>query len=44
MNYHLRLLGEPPLPPPDSDFSFTIGFQKGRGDPRRVFDAASALV
>jgi hypothetical protein len=44
MNYHLRLLGEPPVPPPDSDFSFTIGFQKGQGDPRRVFDAASALI
>ena len=32
------------MPPPDSDFSFTIGFQKGQGDPRRVFDAASALI
>ena len=44
MNYHLRLMGEPPMPPPDSDFAFTIQFQKGSGNPRRVFDAASTLI
>ena len=32
------------MPPDDADFSFTIDFEKGAGDPRRVFDAASALV
>lgn len=32
------------MPPSDADFSFTIDFEKGAGDPRRVFDAASALV
>ena len=44
MNYHLRIMGEPPLPPKDADFSFTIDFVKGAGNPRRVFDAASALI
>jgi hypothetical protein len=28
----------------DVDFSFTIDFKKGSGDPRRVFDAASELI
>ncbi|WP_156464268.1 hypothetical protein [Afipia sp. Root123D2] len=35
---------EAPVPPEDSDFSFTIDFKKGEGDPRRVFDAASSLI
>jgi hypothetical protein len=29
---------------PDSQFSFTIKFSRGHGDPRRVFDAASRLI
>jgi hypothetical protein len=29
---------------PEADFSFTIDFEKGSGDPRRVFDAASELI
>jgi hypothetical protein len=41
---HFRLLGEAPMPPRDADFSFTINFEKGAGDPRRVFDAASELI
>ena len=36
--------GELPMPPPDADFAFTIDFEKGAGDPRRVFEAASTLV
>jgi hypothetical protein len=28
----------------DTDFGFTIDFKKGQGNPRRVFDAASALI
>jgi hypothetical protein len=44
MNYHLRLMGERPMPPPDADFAFTIDFKKGTGNPRRVFDASSALI
>lgn len=40
MNYHLRLMGELPMPPADADFSLKIDFKKGEGDPRRVFDAA----
>jgi hypothetical protein len=44
MNYHLRAMGEPPMPPADADFAFTINFQKGSGNPRRVFDASSALI
>ncbi len=32
------------MPPADADFSFTIKFARGRGDPRRVFDAASRLI
>ena len=44
MNYHLRLMGEPPMPPPDADFAFEIDFKKGEGDPRRIFDAASTLI
>jgi hypothetical protein len=28
----------------DAEFSFTIDFQRGTGDPRRVFDAASELI
>jgi hypothetical protein len=44
MNYHLRLMGEPPVPPADADFAFKIDFKKGAGNPRRVFDAASALI
>jgi hypothetical protein len=30
--------------PPDADFSFTVDFVKGQGDPRRVFDAASLFI
>jgi hypothetical protein len=41
---YVRLLGEPPMPPPDADFSFTVDFVKGQGDPRRVFDAASLFI
>ena len=41
---HIRLLGEPPMPPTDADFAFRIEFQKGAGDPRRVFEAASELI
>ena len=36
--------GESPMPPPDADFAFTIDFEKGAGDPRRVFEAAGTLV
>ena len=32
------------MPPADADFSFKIDFEKGAGDPRRVFDAASRLI
>lgn len=32
------------MPPEDEDFGFTIDFKKGSGNPRRVFDAASALI
>ena len=32
------------MPPPDADFAFTINFEKGSGDPRRIFDAASLLI
>ena len=32
------------MPPTDADFSFRIVFEKGHGDPRRVFDAASELI
>jgi hypothetical protein len=39
-----RLLGEPPMPPVDADFSFVIKFERGRGDPRRVFNSASHLI
>lgn len=39
-----QISGEPPMPPDDADFSFTIDFEKRAGDPRRVFDAASMLV
>jgi hypothetical protein len=28
----------------DADFSFRIVFEKGQGDPRRIFDAASQLI
>jgi hypothetical protein len=44
MNYHLRIAGEAPMPPADADFAFKIDFQKGSGNPRRVFDAASELI
>ncbi len=44
MSLYFRLSGEPPMPPPDADFSFQIIFEKGQGDPRRVFDAASELI
>jgi hypothetical protein len=30
--------------PDDREFSFTIDFARGEGDPRRVFDAASLLI
>lgn len=36
--------GVPPMSPVDADFAFTIDFEKGAGDPRRIFDAASTLV
>jgi hypothetical protein len=32
------------MPPPDADFSFRIVFEKGQGNPRRIFDAASELI
>ena len=32
------------MPPPDADFSFRIVFEKGQGDPRRIFDAASQMI
>lgn len=32
------------MPPPDADFGIEIEFQKGAGNPRRVFDALSALL
>jgi hypothetical protein len=41
---YLRLSGEPPMPPPDADFSFRIVFEKGSRNPRRIFDAASELI
>jgi hypothetical protein len=41
---YVRLLGEPPMPPADADFSFRIVFEKSGGDPRRIFDAASELI
>ena len=41
---HVILSGEPPMPPADADFAFTIKFEKGSGSPRRVFDAASLLI
>jgi len=41
---HIKLTGEPPMPPPDADFCVTIDFKKGQGNPRRVFDAASMLI
>ena len=44
MTLQVILSGEPPMPPPDADFAFTINFEKGAGDPRRVFDAASLLI
>jgi len=40
----ISLTGEPVPPPEDSQFSFTIDFKKGEGNPRRVFDAASTLI
>jgi hypothetical protein len=30
--------------PANADFAFTITFERGLGDPRRVFEAASALI
>src|SRR5882724_9438095 len=44
MTLYLQVSGEPPMPPPDADFSFRISFKKGQGDPRRIFDAASELI
>ena len=42
---HVKFTLSDDLPmPPDADFSFTIEFEKGAGDPRRVFDAASELI
>jgi hypothetical protein len=33
------------MPMPDEAvFTFTITFARGKGDPRRVFDAASLLI
>ncbi|MGY4193371.1 hypothetical protein [Bradyrhizobium sp. USDA 4520] len=43
MHLHFFIGGGYPMPP-EADFSFTIDFAKGRGDPRRVFDAASELI
>jgi hypothetical protein len=40
----VRLSEHPPMPPDDVDLAFEIDFQKGEGDPRRVFDAASLLI
>jgi hypothetical protein len=44
MALYLRVSGERPMPPTDADFSFRIVFEKGQGDPRRIFDAASELI
>lgn len=33
-----------PMPPANADFAFIIDFKRGEGDPRRIFDAASALI
>ncbi len=35
---------EPPMPPSDADFSFKIVFEKAKGNPRRIFNAASDLI
>lgn len=32
------------MPPEGADFAFAIDFKRGEGNPRRVFDAASALI
>ncbi len=32
------------MPPEGADFAFTIDFRRSDGNPRRVFDAASALI
>ena len=40
----VRLLGETPMPPSDADFAFNIQFARGRGNPRRIFAAASRLI
>jgi hypothetical protein len=41
---YFRLSGEPPMPPANADFSFRIVFERGHGNPRRIFDAASELI
>lgn len=43
-NLHVILRGEPPMPPKDADLAFKIDFERGHGDPRRVFDSASLLI
>jgi hypothetical protein len=44
MTLYLQVSGEPLMPPPNADFSFRIFFQKGQGNPRRIFDAAGELI
>jgi hypothetical protein len=44
MTIHVRFSGGMPMPPEDADFSFTIDFEKGAGDPRRIFDSARSLI
>jgi hypothetical protein len=44
MVLHVTLSGEPPMPPADADLAFKIEFERGQGNPRRVFDAASELI
>jgi len=33
-----------PMPPEEVDFSITIDFEKGTSNPKRIFDAASAII
>src|SRR6185436_16959862 len=44
MVLHVTLSGEPLMPPTDADLAFKIEFERGQGNPRRVFDAASELI
>lgn len=43
MTVAIQILEGMPMPP-EADFSFKIDFAKGKGDPRRVFDAASRFI